>query len=156
MNDSFQTSEIPSQLIESIIAPIFKGGDRTTAKNYRPVALLCVLSKILEKAVAQQIVAYLENNSIFHPSHHGFRSLHSTCTALLEIHHSWLRALDQNEFVATLMLDLSAAFDVVDHSLLLEKFSIYGFDGISINWFKSYLTGRKQLVQNFRLHGHIY
>ena len=88
----------------------------------------------------------MEENSIFHPSRHGFRSHHSTCTALLEMYDGWINAASNNEFVATMMLDLSAAFDVVDHNILLKKLAIYGLDSSSIKWVNSYLQNRQQVV----------
>ena len=147
VNLSIANGIFPQQWKLAKIVPLHKKESQYLPENYRPVALLCVMSKILEKAVSQQVISYLESNSIFHPSHHGFRSLHSTSTALLEIHDGWLRSLQRNEFVATIMLDLSAAFDVVDHSLLIKKLSIYGFDLNAIKWFESYLIGRQQIVQ---------
>ena len=77
VNLSITSGKFPQQWKQAKVIPLHKKDSQFLPENYRPVALLCVLSKILEKAVAQQVVAYLENNSIFHPSHHGFRSLMS-------------------------------------------------------------------------------
>ena len=84
------------------------------------MGLLPILPKTVERAVFQQFIDYLEKNSILHPSHHGFRTAHSTCTALLQMYDTWVEALGEGELSAVTMLDMSAAFDVVDHSILIE------------------------------------
>ena len=83
---------------------------------------------------------------ILHPSHHGFRSRHSTCTALLQMQDLWLDALDKNEITAVIMCDMSAAFDLVNHSILLEKLALYGFQESALSWIRSYLSSRSQRV----------
>ena len=125
---------------------IYKKDDRSIPKNYRPVALLPVVSKILERAVFVQFIDYLESNKLMNPSHHGFRSSHSICTALLEMYDVWNEAQAQGKVSATVMLDLSAAFDVVDSFILVEKMKLYGFDESSMQWLSSYLTSRSQMV----------
>lgn len=88
----------------------------------------------------------MESNQLIHPSHHGFRAKHNTSTALLEMFDGWLEAFDNDDITAVIMLDLSAAFDVVDHVILLDKLEIYGFESKEILWMRSYLTGRRQQV----------
>ena len=110
------------------------------------MALLPTFSKILERAIFQQFIEYLESNRILHPSHHGFRSAHSTCTALLQMYDTWVDAQAEGEISAVIMLDMSAAFDVVDHPILLNKMRLYGFSDCSLNWLKSYLSNRSQSV----------
>ena len=109
------------------MVPLHKKEDKTLPKNYRPVALLSIFSKILEKAIFIQTVEYLESNNLLHPSHHGFRSGHNTCTALIEMYDTWIDAIENEEIVAVIFIDMSAAFDVVDHTILLEKLKLYGF-----------------------------
>ena len=92
------------------------------------------------------MIRYLEDNRILHPSQYGFRSKHSTCTALLQMQDIWLEALNDNEISAVIMCDMSAAFDLVNHTLLLKKLQLYGFKESSLFWLKSYLDGRKQRV----------
>ena len=104
-------------------------------KNYRPVSLLPILSKILERAVFCQIVGYLEDNSLLHPCHHGFRAKHNTTTALIQMYDRWVEAFEEKKLSAVVMLDLSAAFDAVDHSILLNKLKLYGFDEDSLSCF---------------------
>ena len=136
----------PSSWKVAKVIPLHKSGDEMNPKNFRPVALLPVLSKILERIVFQQIVKYMEANDLFHPSHHGFRHGLSTTSALLEMNDVWLEAFDNKKITAIVMIDLSAAFDVVNPSILLQKLRIYGFNEDSIQWLRSYLNSRYQKV----------
>ena len=128
------------------VIPLHKKDETFLPKNYRPVALLPITSKILERAVFLQVVSYFESNQRIHPAHHGFRSLHNTSTALLQMFDTWLEALENNEISAVIMLDLSAAFDVVDHHILLRKLALYGLEPATVEWFASYLSDRSQCV----------
>ena len=128
------------------VIPLHKKDEVTNPKNYRPVALLSIASKILERTVFAQLIEYFENNNLLHPSHHGFRGKHNTSTALLQMFDVWLEALENKEISAAIMLDMSAAFDVVDHDILIEKLKLYGVDSSSSEWIKSYLTSRSQKV----------
>ena len=93
-----------------------------------------------------QIVEYMTKNEYFHPNHHGFRANHSTATAMIQMYDTWVQAVDKGELAGVCMLDMSAAFDVVDHELLLKKLQLYGFDEEAINWMSCYLSGRSQAV----------
>ena len=110
------------------------------------MALLLIFSKILEKAIFNQIITYLESNNLLHPSHHGFRSCHNTGTAILQMFDTWTQALENSEISAVIMLDMSAAFDVVDPVILSNKLKHYGFENCSTDWITSYMTNRKQKV----------
>ena len=140
------TQSFPSSWKVAKIIPLFKKDDPLQPKNYRPVALLPILSKILERVVFKQVVSYLTENNLIHPSHHGSRSGHSTTTAIIEMYDKWIQGVENNEMSAVMMLDLSAAFDLVNHKLLLEKLKLLGFNNEVIKWFKSYLTDRSQVV----------
>ena len=98
------------------------------------------------------MVHYLEENNLLHPSHHGFRAKHSTSTALIQMFDSWIEAFEHGEVSAVLMLNMSAAFDVVDHQILLNKLELYGFEDNSLFWIKSYLSNRYQSVY---IEGHL-
>ena len=110
------------------------------------MAILPILSKVLEKVVFMQISKYMEDNCLIHPNHHGFRAFHSTVTGLIQMYDRWVDALENKKYTGVCFLDLSAAFDIVDHSLLLQKLRLYGFDDNSVTWVSSYLTERKQTV----------
>ena len=100
---------------------ILQKGDRCLRENYHPVSNTPEISKLLEYAVLEQLLKYFQENKLFHPNHHGFLTLHSTLTALLQVYDSWLVAAEGKELSAGLFLDLSSAFDIIDHRILLEK-----------------------------------
>ena len=110
------------------------------------MSLLSITSKILERVVYHQMIEYLEENGLLHPSHHGFRKSHSTTTALLEMYANWVEAQEDDKITAVVLLDLSAAFDLVDKEILIEKLKLYGFEENSTSWMESYLTGRNEQV----------
>ena len=146
VNLSIQQAIFPSQYKIAKVIPLFKKDDPLSPKNYRPVAILCILSKVIERVVFMQIVEYMTKNDLFHPNHHGFRAYHSTATAMIQMYDSWVQAADKGELTGVCMLDMSAAFDIVDHGILLQKMKLYGFDDMAYNWVKNYLAGRTQAV----------
>ena len=108
----------------SKVLPLFKKGDALDLKNYRPVSILSPLSKVLEKVVYEQMYSYFSRNHLFHPNLHGYRSNRSTQTALLQMYDRWVRAAHDSKLSGVVLLDLSAAFDLVDPTLLLKKLEI--------------------------------
>ena len=146
VNLSIGRKYFPTLWKNSKVIPLFKKDEATNPKNYRPVSLLSITSKILERVVYHQMIEYLEENGLLHPSHHGFRKSHSTTTALLEMYANWVEAQEDDKITAVVLLDLSAAFDLVDKEILIEKLKLYGFEENSTSWMESYLTGRNQQV----------
>ena len=146
INLSIRQSKFPTQFKVAKVIPLYKKDDKFKPMNYRPVAILPICSKILERVIFLQLVKYLEDNRIIHPNHHGFRSYHNTTTALLQMYDVWIDCLEQDKVSAVCLIDMSAAFDVVSHSLLLEKLELYGFDNSALSWMKSYLSDRTQCV----------
>ena len=124
INLSISQCKFPDQWKLAKIIPLYKKNEVSLAKNYRPVSLLCTISKILERAIADQMMRYLEMNNILHPAHHGFRAGLNTTTALAQLFEIWSQAFDEGQTSAVLFLDLSSAFDVVDHSILLNKLKV--------------------------------
>ena len=148
VNLSLITQEFPHIYKQSKIIPLLKKpkDDPLNPKFYRPVSLLPILSKILERAVFIQIDSYISENHLLHPCHHGGRAWHSTTTALIELYDQWLEAVDNGNIAGCMMLDLSAAYDLANHDLILGKLELYGFEQSTIKWMRSYLEGRTQCV----------
>ena len=114
----------------------------TTTGLYQCFQLLPRCLRIVHK----HLYEYLETNHILHPDQSGFRPKHSTLDALLKATDNWRWSLDSNELVGAVFIDLSKAFDSIDHELLLSKLESYGIRQDSLNWFQNYLTGRRQRV----------
>ena len=147
INQSLCTGIFPNALKIAKITPIFKKGDPHLTDNYRPISLLPVISKILEKVVFLQVYDYFVKNKLLYDSQYGFRKYHSTEFAALEFTDKIITNLDQSKLPIAIFLDLSKAFDTIDHSILIHKLHYYGIQGTSLNWFKSYLDNRQQFVQ---------
>ena len=146
VNLSITSQTFPTVWKTAKIIPRYKKEDPLSPPNYRPVAILPILSKILEKSIFLQIIEYMDTNQLIHPNHHGFRAAHSTTTGLIQMYDAWVEAVEHKQYTGVCFLDLSAAFDIVDHPLLLEKLKLYGFTDNSLNWMESYLSGRNQTV----------
>ena len=143
---SLMQNKFPKSWKYTKLIPLHKKQSKLERKNYRPVALLSPLSKILEKVVYLQLYSYLSSNKIFHPNLHGFRHHRSTQTALLQMYDRWVRAAAAGQVSGVILVDLSAAFDLVDLDLLLQKLEVYGLDSDLLTWIQSYLSERHQAV----------
>ena len=143
---SILKNKFPRSWKFSKVIPLHKKLCKLERKNYRPVSILSPLSKILEKVVYEQLYDYLSRNKIFHPNLHGYRQNRSTQTALLTMYDRWVKAAVAGQVSGAVLLDLSAAFDLVDPDLLVTKLRIYGLDEDFLDWIYSYLTCRYQAV----------
>ena len=128
------------------VIPIHKKGDVLEKKNYRPVSILSPVSKVLERVVFDQLYHYFSRNRLLHPNSMGFRKNRSTLTSVLQMYDKWIHGALNGEISAVVLLDLSAAFDLVCPNLLVEKLRIYGIQQDCLEWIQSYLIGRKQSV----------
>ena len=145
-NVSIEKGIFPDKMKVAKVIPVFKGGSDKEICNYRPISVLPVFSKILEKCFYNRLVLFLEECNILSDHQYGFRSGHSTSTALLELVNKVVKCFDNREIMLGLFLDLSKAFDTLDHTILLEKLKNYGIRGTLLNWCRSYLSDRKQYV----------
>jgi len=146
INKSFSDGQVPDLLKIAKVCPIFKTGDKCNISNYRPISVLPSFSKIFEKLVYNRVINFLTKHSILYSHQYGFRSNHSTSMAVLEMIDKITDAMDNNKFSIGLFIDLSKAFDTINHKILLDKLHFYGIRGIALDWFKSYLQNRKQYV----------
>ena len=126
------------------IAPVFKDGPDNIKSNYRPISDLPTVSRLFEKVLYDQLYQYLDENKLLYLHRSGFRSLHSCATCLLKSTNDWYTDIDRGNVTAVVFIDLKKAFDTKENSILLEKLSHYGIRGIKLEWFKSFLSVRKQ------------
>ena len=146
INTSFEQKVFPDKWKKALIKPIPKIDFPIKESDFRPISLLCTLSKIIEKLANRQICAYLNKHNLLDPYQSAYKPNHSCTTAHLKITEDILEALDDSEVSLLVLLDFSKAFDTVNHRLLLEKLTILGFQKDSLDWIKSYLSNRQQKV----------
>lgn len=146
INLSLTTGYFPDQLKQAKVVPVFKSGDKMNINNYRPISILPAFSKIYEKIICSRLVSYLEDNNILVKQQHGFRSQHSTESAILHFLTNVYKYLEEKHFVVGIFVDLSKAFDTIDHNILLYKLNHIGIRGTTGMLFQSYLSNRRQSV----------
>ena len=146
INSSFNDGIFPQLLKTAKVIPIYKSGSKSDVSNYRPISLLSIFSKIYEKAMCTRLTNFFNKNNTLHPRQYGFRSLHSCEHALLDAQNTILSTLGKKQIALLLLIDFSKAFDMVDHTLLLNKLSTYGIRGMALKWMASYLHDRNQYV----------
>ena len=144
INKSFDEGVFPDALQIARISPVFKKGDKSNFTNYRPIAILSTFSKIFEKVMAKRLVEYLEKYKLLSKYQFGFRPKITTELAIHTLCQNIYEAIDNKMYQLTVFCDLSKAFDTIDHSILIEKLKTYGIRGRENNWFKTYLSNRRQ------------
>ena len=149
VNLSLSNGCFPTTLKSAIVKPLLKKSNLDTEnfKNFRPVSNLSFISKVIEKVIAKQVLKHMEENALLEKMQSAYRCGHSTETALLRVHNDILKAVDGKKVVFLVLLDLSAAFDTVDHKILLNFLQNHvGLSGRVLSMFDSYLQGRTQCV----------
>ena len=143
---SLKNGIFPEQLKVARVTPIFKSGEKSLLSNYRPISVLPCFSKVLEKIMYNRLYSFLIENDVLYSKQFGFQKGRSTEHAILQLTNQILQSFNQDKFTIGVFIDLSKAFDTVDHSILLKKLSFYGVKNNNLKWFKSYLSNRKQFI----------
>ena len=147
VNQSIMECSFPNALKVAYITPIHKTGCKMNVKNYRPVSILPVISKVIEKVVTTQMTEFLETNQLLSPSQYGFRRGYSTESACVHVTELLRDNIDRGGVVGAVFLDLRKAFDTVSHQRLLNKMVNFDFSAKTIKWIQSYLVNRTQCVR---------
>ena len=146
VNVSFSSGQFPDELKIAKVCPVFKGGTKSSFSNYRPISVLPSFSKIFEKIMYNRLESYILYKNILINNQYGFRHLHSTYMAMLDMVNKVTESIENREVSIGIFIDLSKAFDTLNHNILLSKLEHYGIRGIPLLWLKDYLTNRKQFV----------
>ena len=147
INQSMSQGQFPTMMKLAEVVPLFKSKDRSIETNYRPISLLTTLSKILEKVVYTRVYKFLTVTGQISDKQYGFRAKHSCEHAVGQLVGTVLKNLENNKITVSVLLDLSKAFDTIEHQIMLKKLELYGVRGTPLNWFDSYLSGRLMRVK---------
>ena len=147
INQSFRTGIFPDKLKIAKVIPIYKKDDNFIFDNYRPISILPSISKVFERAIHNQLHNHFVEKNLYYSSQYGFRPKHSTELAALELLDQVIIALDKKQTPINIYLDLSKAFDTINHDILLHKLKYYGIQGNSLKLLSSYLSNRYQYVE---------
>jgi Reverse transcriptase (RNA-dependent DNA polymerase) len=143
---SFRKGKVPTSWKFAVVQPVPKPGDARSPSNYRPISLLPVMGKVMERVINQSIVSFLRHHDLLNDHQYGFLSERSTADLLTVLFQTWSDALDSGSEIRAVSLDISKAFDKVWHEGLLTKLKAYGIDGPLLNWLTDYLSNRSQAV----------
>ena len=143
---SLENGTFPDKLNIARIIPLCKAGDRANISNYRPISVLPCFSKMLERIMYNRLYKYLATEKILYPKQFGFQRGHSTEHAIVKLANQIYESFERNKYTLGVFIDLSKAFDTVNHSVLIKKLQMYGVRGVNLAWFCSYLANRKQYI----------
>ena len=147
INQMLTAGQFPLELKKSKVKPLFKNGDNTLFSNYRPISLLPSISKIFEYVIFHQLMEYFTAHKLFSMQQFGFRPGHSTELASLRLVDHLTKEMDNKKIPINIYIDLSKAFDTIDHNILLSKLKYYGVHGREYDLFQDYLSNRCQYVE---------
>ena len=145
-NLTIEQNVIPAEWKKAKVTPLHKSGTKDDPRNYRPISVLPVVCKVLERLIHKQLPSYFDDHNLLCKSQSGFRRMHSTETAVTYFADEILMNMDKGLVTGSVFIDLAKAFDTVDHDILLSKLEYYGVCDESLPWFKHYFMGRKQVV----------
>ena len=146
INLSLKQGIFPDSLKVAKVIPIFKQGSRSLCNNYRPISVFSALSTIFERGILNQLIFHLNTENILVSNQLGFRAGKTTTDCLVDLVDDITKVIDEGSYAVSIFLDLSKPFDTVNHSLLVSKLDLYGIRVGENQWFKSYLSKRKQKV----------
>ena len=143
---SIKQGIFPDRLKIAKVTPIFKSGAKDNVSNYRPISILPVFSKVLERIMYNRVYNHLDCKGLLYEKQFGFQRNNSTEHAIHQLTRDITSSFEKGEYTFGVLIDLSKAFDTVDHQILLKKLHYYEIDGTALEWFKSYLSNRKQYI----------
>ena len=146
-NLSFEQYIFPKQLKKAVVTPIFKSGKSNDPSNYRPISILSIFSKLLEKLFYNRLFNFVTKHHVLHPNQFGFQPNKSTSLAIANVLSTLLNKINSNKHIAFVLFDLKKAFDLINHRLLLTKLQHYGIRGAASRWLSNYLSDRSQIVK---------
>ena len=147
INKGYEVNKFPNCMKKAEIKPIYKKGDENDIANYRPISILNTISKVIERAAADQMTTFLENNKLLSKNQHAYRKRHSTVSCLVELVNNIYKLIENKILSAIISLDLSKAFDSISHERILIKLQKLGMESGPVDWVKSYLSDRKQVTK---------
>ena len=142
-NKSISSGVYPDSFKLADVTPLYKTGPKNESANYRPISLPITISKILGKLIHKCVYTFLDINGQIYQSQYGFRTKHSCEHAVQELLGCILKGKEMKQYTAAIFLDLSKAFDSLEHYILLAKLECYGIRGLANTWFRSYLSNRR-------------
>ena len=145
---SLEEAVFPEKLKIAKVIPVFKKGDKENIENYQPISILPVFSKVLERIMYNRLYEYFMNNNLLHENQFGFQINNSPDHAILQFTCDIAQNFDNGKFTLGVFIDLSKAFDTVDHQILVKKLKHYGVNEKTLTWLRSYVFQRKQYIEN--------